>query len=75
MLEGCKNDGTPRGFFNEYLKGALLGQKRVFEALGSKMKVAPSDEQLSGLGFSSTKRDSIVCRVKGTYNRVMKIQF
>ena len=75
ILEGCKNPTTPRGFFNEFLKDDLMKQKRVFEALGSKMKVEPSDEQLSGVGFSSTQKNSVVCKVEGAFTRTLKINF
>jgi len=75
MLDGCKNSETPRGFFNEYLKDDFMTEKRVFEALGNKMRVAPSDTQLSGVGFSTTTRASIICKVEGTFNRVLKINF
>lgn len=75
MLDKCKNPETPRGFFNEFLKEDLMQQKRVFEALGDKMKVAPSDEQLSGLGFSSTNKANIICKVEGAFTRVLKVNF
>lgn len=77
MLEGCKNDGTARGFFNEFLKEDLTPHRKVFEVVASKTKPAPSDEQLSGLGFSSTQRNFVVCRVKGTGNltRTIKVTF
>jgi hypothetical protein len=75
MLDGCKNPDTPRGFFNEYLKDDFMTEKRVFEALGNKMRVAPSDTQLSGVGFSTTTRASIIVKVEGTFNRVLKINF
>jgi hypothetical protein len=75
ILEGCKNPGTPRGFYNEFLKESLMPQKRVFEALGDKMKVEQSDIQLSGLGFSSTQRNSIVAKVEGSITRTIKINF
>lgn len=65
VLRDCKNDTQPRGFFNEFLKEELVQHKKVFEALGSKMKVAPSDEQLSGVGFSSTQHNSIIACVQG----------
>jgi hypothetical protein len=75
ILKGCQNTEQPNGFFNEYLKNKLLEHKRVFEALGSKMRVAPSEEQLSGVGFSSTQRNSLVVRVEGHVNRTLKIVF
>jgi hypothetical protein len=55
--------------------GSLDKHRKVFEVLGSKLMVQPAQEQLSGLGFSSTKRDSVLCRVSGSFNRVVKILF
>jgi hypothetical protein len=73
MLKGCLNPESPNGFFNEYLKNDLLPHKRVFEALGGKMRVEPSDDQLSGIGFSSTQRNTLVIRVTGHIDRVIKV--
>jgi hypothetical protein len=75
FLEGCKNESAPRGFFNEFLKEDLTEHKRVFEALGSKMRVEHSDNQLSGLGFSSTQRNNIIAKVEGSFSRTIKINF
>ena len=75
ILDRCINDGDPRGFFNEFLRGDLDKHKRVFEALGSKMRVANSNNQLSGLGFSSTQNNSVVVRVEGKSKRVLKVTF
>jgi len=75
ILKDCKNDTLPNGFFNEFLKESLLEHKRVFEALGSKMRVEPSDDQLSGLGFSSTKRNSVICKLEGNFTRTIKLIF
>jgi hypothetical protein len=75
MLKDCINDETPNGFFNEYLHQNLMEQKRVFEALGSKMAVETVDDQLSGIGFSSTQRNELVCKVEGNVNRTIKIKF
>jgi len=75
MLKGCQNDEQPNGFFNEYLREDLITHKRVFEALGSQMRVAPSEDQLSGLGFSSTQRNELVVKIEGHVNRVIKVVF
>lgn len=73
MLDGMKNEDAPRGFSNEFLSEALTPHRKVFEVLGGKMKLEETDNQLSGLGFSSTKRDSVVVRVTGSTKRVMRI--
>lgn len=75
MLKDCINPDKPNGFFNEYLKQDLYEHRKVFEALGSKMRVVDCDNQLSGLGFSSTKHNDIIVRVKGNIDRVFKLKF
>jgi hypothetical protein len=75
VIEGAKNDETPRGFFNEFLNDELTKNRKVFEVLGSRLKVEPSDRQLTGVGFSSTQRNSIICRVEGNFKRTLKVNF
>lgn len=73
MLDGCKNPDPVRGFFNEYLRADLeKDHRRVFEALASKAKTEYSDNQLSGLGFSSTQRNELIVKVD---NKTFKIKF
>jgi len=75
VLDKCLNDKPARGFFNEFLKNDLTEHRKVFEVLGSKMKTEVSDTQLSGLGFSSTQKNSVFCKVTGSFNRTLKINF
>jgi hypothetical protein len=75
MIDGCINSGTARGFYNEFLMSELDVHRKTLEMVGSKMQTTESEHQLSGLGFSSTQRNSILCRVKGSFNRIIKINF
>jgi hypothetical protein len=65
MLDGAHNDQPTRGIYNEYLKADLDKHRKVFEVLGDKTKCPPTADQLSGLGFSSTKGDSLIVQVAG----------
>ena len=73
MMKGCVNEEGPNGFFNEYLRSDLIEHRKVFEALGSKMRVEPTDDQLSGIGFSTTQRNSVVVKVTGKVTRTLKV--
>lgn len=75
MLDGCRNDGVARGFFNEFLTEELTAHRKVIEMVGSRMKTEESQRQLSGLGFSSTQRNSVLCRVSGSFSRVINLVF
>ena len=72
MLEDCVNNGNARGFFNEFLKADLEQHRKVFEALGNRMRVEFTDDQLSGVGFSSTLNNTVTLKVNGN---IMNINF
>jgi hypothetical protein len=75
MLEGCQNDDKARGFFNEFLSSDLDKHRKVLEMVGAKMKTDESEHQLSGLGFSSTMRNSVLVKVSGAVTRTLKVVF
>lgn len=75
MLDGCRNAERARGFFNEFLSEELTPHRKVLEVVGAKMRTDESDRQLSGLGFSSTQRNSVLVRVKGAFTRVVNVTF
>lgn len=75
MLQDCAREGSSRGFFNEQLSDELREHKKVFECLGGKMRTEDTGEQLSGLGFSSTRRNSVFAKVSGAFERTVKITF
>lgn len=75
MLDGCANETKARGFFNEFLRSDLDKHRKVIEMVGSKMLTDNSEKQLSGLGFSSTQKNSLFCKVTGSFTRVVNIVF
>lgn len=76
ILKGCKNPNSVRGFFNEFLRGDLDKHRKVFEVLAQKMSCDFNEEQLSGVGFSSTKNDKAKFSVrKNGSTKVYSVQF
>lgn len=64
-LSSCKNPDKARGIYNEYLRGDLKKHSKVFEVLGAKTKCAYTDDQISGIGFSLARGDTVTVVVDG----------
>lgn len=76
ILDKCKNPDTTRGVYNEFLQAGLEQHRKVFEILGDKTKCQPVNDQLSGLGFSSTRDDVVTVRVTTQSNtRLYSVNF
>lgn len=63
MLDNCVNSDATRGIYNEFLNSNLEKHRKVFEILGDKTKCQPTTDQLAGLGFSSTRGDTVTVKV------------
>ena len=63
MLDGLKTTDKVRGMYNEFLRPDLEAHRRVFEVLGDRMQCPLVDDQLTGLGFSSTRGDKVIVQV------------
>lgn len=76
ILEGCNNPDPTRGIYNEFLSSKLEEHRKVFELVGAKTMCQPTADQLSGIGFSSTKKDSVTVAVTSAgKRRQYKVQF
>lgn len=76
LVEGCKNEDTIRGLYNEFLSEDLMKHRKVFDTLGSKLLCQSVETQLSGFGFSSTLRNELLTKVvSGNITKLYNIKF
>lgn len=75
MLDKCKCPTSIRSFHAENLIPELAQHRKVLEVLGNTTMIAPSDKQLSGLGFNATVKDELIVKLSGSFKRVLKIKF
>lgn len=75
ILKDCLNPDEARGIYNEFLRPEMEPHRKVFEVIGARTRCPKSQEQLSGLGFSSTKNDRVIVSVKGKINGKFEVQF
>lgn len=58
ILKDCINPDPVRGIYNEFLNPALEKHRKVFEIIGDKTKCQATQDQMSGIGISSTQKNS-----------------
>jgi hypothetical protein len=75
MIQNCKTSDSMRTFHVDQLNTELLGVRKAIDMLGNYKLAEPSDKQLSGIGFNCTVRDHLIVKVKGSHQRVLKINF
>lgn len=75
FLKGAKTESF-RGFFNEFLRSDLKEVRKAMDVIGATMKVDTDDDQLTGLGFSSTSNKELLVKVEGSsITSTYKIKF
>ena len=70
ILKGMKTETELMPFFNEYLKPEMREHRKYIESLITKLMVQPTEDQLTGIGFSLTRQRNIIVKVN---NRVMQV--
>ncbi len=75
MIDGCKPEGKIRSFHNENLNDELTKHRKVMEVLGASSMLEAQETALSGLGFNSTVKDSVVVKVEGSKTQMIKVNF
>jgi len=74
MLQDCKSDKAMRTYHIDQLNSELIPERKALELLGQYMTIEPAEKQLAGLGFNSTVKGEVIVKVKGSHQRVLKIQ-
>ena len=75
ILKDCISPEESSGYYNEFMCSDLSKHSRVIEGMSEYMKVAPSDRQVSGVGFSVTQENDVIVRVTGVTRRQFLVQF
>lgn len=71
----ARNPEATRGIYNEFLKPSLREHRKVLEVLGNSTMVAPDEQQMAGLGFSTTQKNYVYLRRTGSFTSIIKVIF
>lgn len=75
FIQGCKTSDKMRAFHVDQLHSDLLPVRKAIDLLGNFLVIEPADKQLSGIGFNSTVKEELILKLKGTFERTIKVQF
>ena len=75
MLDKCKAETQIRSYHIENFNAELAKHRKVLEPLASTIMLSPEGDQLSGLGFNATVKDSLIVKLSGNFKRTIKIKF
>lgn len=71
FIKDLRNNEPVKAIFNEYINPEYIKgkNKKVFGYIGGNLMVAPTEDQLAGLGFSTTIRNSFICAITTKENK------
>tara|TARA_R110002074_G_scaffold402324_1_gene606964 strand:- start:16149 stop:18278 length:2130 start_codon:yes stop_codon:yes gene_type:complete len=75
MLGGAKFSEPLVGFHPENLNADLTKHRKVIEALSVTAMLEPEEKHLAGVGFNATVKNEVILKVKGAFERVLKVKF
>lgn len=75
MLDELKVEDSIVGFHTENIEGKLAKHRKVIEVLSQTCRIKPTKKSLSGVGFNSTVRDHVIVKLKGNFQRTLKVTF
>ena len=74
MLKDCVTDDRPNAWYNEFLNSEFNENNQVMEKLGKELQVENTEQQLSGMGFSLTKKETIIVKtIEEGNERIFKL--
>lgn len=68
ILKDCICDEELNGYYNEFLTHELREHKKVMALLANKTKIEPTENQISGVGF--TRDEEIIVKIDGNLYKV-----
>lgn len=74
MLDKAKISDSLVSFHTENLEENLAKHRKVIEALSLTSMLEPKGKYLAGLGFNATVKNQVILKVKGNFERLLKVK-